>query len=37
MGNLGQKKPCEDKKIFVPIMASENAFKNVVITYKCQF
>ena len=35
MENIGQKKkPCEEKKIFVPKMASENALKNVVITYK---
>ena len=35
MENIGQKmKPCEEKKIFAPKMASENAFKNVVITYE---
>ena len=35
MENIEQKKkPCEKKKIFAPKMASENAFKNVVITYK---
>ena len=35
MENIGQKKkPCEKKKIFVPKMALENAFKNVGITYK---
>ena len=34
MENIGQKKkPNEEKKI-APKMASENAFKNVVITYK---
>ena len=28
MENIGQKKkPCEEKKIFAPKMASENAFK----------
>ena len=32
MENIGQKKkPCEEKKIFAPKMASENVFKNVVI------
>ena len=37
MENIGQKKkPCEENKIFAPKMASENAFKNVVITYKSQ-
>ena len=36
MENIGHKKnTCEEKNIFPPKMASENAFeKNVVITYK---
>ena len=35
MENIGQKKkPCEEKKIFASKMASENAFKNLAITYK---
>ena len=36
MENIWQKKKfCEEKKIFVPNMASENAyFKNIVITYE---
>ena len=35
MENIGQKKmPCEEKKIFAPKKASENALKNVGITYK---
>ena len=35
MEKIGQKKkPCVEKKIFAPKMASENAFKNVVINYK---
>ena len=37
MENNRQKiKPCEEKMYFPKKMASENAYKNVVITYKSQ-
>ena len=38
MENIGQKKkPCEEKKIFAPKMASENAFKKSrILKFKIQ-